>query len=168
MKGKQYFATINLFDGRIAMDVQVQFMAELSQLIDKLSFLSRDQLKIALKGYKPAEVHTIEFIGEHSETNVTAIASALYVTRGAVSKITKRLISRGLIVRYQKPDNQKEVYFKLTAQGQEVFEIHKKFTNYFMQRDEPIFRDSPDAVATTLAFLHQYNAFLDQKITIKK
>lgn len=145
------------------MDIQIQFMAELNQLMNQLSFLSRDQLKKALKGYKPSEVHTLEFIGNNPDANLTKIATELYVTRGAVSKITKRLIDRGLIVRFQKNDNQKEVFFKLTEQGKDIFEIHQKYTNYFMQRDEQLFKDDPDTVAKTVAFLHRYNAFLNQK-----
>ncbi|WP_251946704.1 MarR family transcriptional regulator [Levilactobacillus brevis] len=150
------------------MDTQIQFLAELNQLMDKLSFLSRDQLKVALRGYKAAEVHTIEFIGQHPDTNATTIADALYVTRGAVSKMTKRLIDRGLITRYQKPDNQKETYFQLTQQGQTIFATHERLTRQFMQRDMPVFDENPQEVAATLNFLHEYNQFLDQQVEQQK
>ena len=35
------------------------------------------------------------------------------MTRGAISKITKKLIKKGIIESYQKPDNKKEIYFRL-------------------------------------------------------
>ncbi|WP_225353112.1 MarR family transcriptional regulator [Secundilactobacillus paracollinoides] len=99
------------------MNKQAQFMASMSSLIDKTTLLEHTQLDEQLAGYKPAEVHTIEFIGNHPDANVTIIANAMYVTRGAVSKMTRRLMKNALIERYQKPDNKKEIYFRLTAKA---------------------------------------------------
>ena len=95
------------------MTAQQQFYGELKTLLDKMQLLDQAEMQAKLAGFKPAEVHTIQYIGQHTGANVTAIAAGLYVTRGAVSKMTKRLIRRELIEKYQSPENQKEVYFRL-------------------------------------------------------
>ena len=73
----------------------------------------------ALKGNKPSEVHCIEAIEELNEPNVRRLTEALFMTRGAISKLTKRLEQRGLID-YKNPNNKKEVYFRLTEAGQQI------------------------------------------------
>lgn len=148
------------------MDTQQQFLTSLSTLLDKITLLSKEQLATELKGYKPAEVHTIEYIGQHPQANVTQIATALFVTRGAVSKLTKRLMTRGLIERYQQSDNRKEIYFSLTPRGQKVFDIHARLHQGFQQRDQPVFDQAdPAQLQATLDFLKQYNDHLDAEIT---
>lgn len=147
------------------MDAQQQFRASLTTLLDKITLLSKSQLETQLKGFKPAEVHTIEFIGKHQDVNVTKIADAMFVTRGAVSKLTKRLMARELIERYQKPDNKKEIYFRLTPQGRGVFLTHEQLDKEFQQRDQPVFdQTDPVQLQTVLAFLDRYNQHLDHEI----
>lgn len=48
------------------------------------------------------------------------------MTKSAVSKITAKLLTKGLITRYQLHGNQKEVYFRLSRQGEAVFSIHEQ------------------------------------------
>lgn len=119
----------------------------------------------ALADFKPAEVHTLAFIGSHDGANVTAIATARLETRGGASKMTHRLAVRGLISRYKKSDNKKEVYFKLTPAGQAVFDVHATLDRKFAARDASIFTQTPaDELAIVLAFLQRYNQHLDNEI----
>jgi len=151
--------------GVSAVDSQQQFLSELTALLDKISLLSHDVLSQQLKGYKAAEVHTIEYIKKHPESNASQIATGLYVTRGAVSKMTRRLIDRQLIERYQKAGNRKETYFQLTAIGQQVFEIHERLNRQFEARDQVVFEHaSAQEVSATLQFLQQYNVHLDAEL----
>lgn len=148
------------------MTPQQQFEAQLGTLIDKLTLLSKAQLEAQLKGYKAAEVHTIQYIGDHPTANVTQIAKAQYVTRGAVSKMTQRLMKRDLIQRYQKPDNKKALYFRLTSAGEKVYQIHAQLSRGFQQRDQSVFENvAPAEIQATLAFLEHYNQHLTQEIT---
>ena len=48
-----------------------------------------------------SEIHTIVAIQELEEANVTAIAEKMHMTKGAISKIIKRLSSLGAIETYQ-------------------------------------------------------------------
>lgn len=147
------------------MDAQQQFQTQLSTLLDKLTLLSQSQLETQLAGYKPAEVHTIQYIGQHPEANVTQIAADLFVTRGAVSKLTRRLITRDLITRHQKPGNQKEIYFQLTPSGQAIYAQHEQLDNAFRKRDQPVFDQAdPQQLTAVLDFLTMYNQHLDQQI----
>jgi len=151
------------------MEQQQAFLDSLSTLLDKINWLDHAVLAEQLADFKPAEVHTIAFIGGHQDANVTAIANGLYVTRGAVSKMTRRLITRDLISRYQNPDNQKEVYFRLTSKGEVVRATHARLHQQFNQRDAPVFEQAdPEQLQQTLAFLNAYNQFLDQQISRDK
>ena len=49
----------------------------------------------SLKGYKSSEVHCIEYIAKNADPNVTKLAESFYVTRGAISKMAKKLIKKG-------------------------------------------------------------------------
>ncbi|MDR0434085.1 MAG: MarR family transcriptional regulator [Gracilibacteraceae bacterium] len=73
-----------------------------------------------------AEAHCIDWIGVLDHPNVTKIARLMGVTRGAVSKLSKKLLKQGLIESYQEPDNSKEIYFRLTGKALPVYEEHKK------------------------------------------
>ncbi|HZG80106.1 MAG TPA: MarR family transcriptional regulator [Brevibacillus sp.] len=78
------------------------------------------------KNLSLTELHVIQCIGLGGNANVTAISQKIGVTKSAISKITTKLLNKGLITRYQLQDNQKEVYFRLTEQGEVVFTIHEQ------------------------------------------
>lgn len=80
-----------------------------------------------------AEVHCIDCIGMVDHPNVTKISEKMGLTRGAISKINKRLTRKGLIESYQKPENNKEIYFRLTERGKSVYSQHKKLHDQFRQ-----------------------------------
>lgn len=76
------------------------------------------------------EIHTIHVIGKNSEINLTEIANWLGISKSAVSKVVKKLASKGAIYRYKAPSNKKEVLFGLTESGNKAYfghlEHHKK------------------------------------------
>ena len=72
-----------------------------------------------------AEVHCIDWIGQIESPNVTKVAQKMGVTRGGVSKISKKLQQKNLIESYQRAENNKEIYFRLTELGRLVFEEHE-------------------------------------------
>lgn len=73
-----------------------------------------------------SEVHVIDCIGKNQLPNATFIAEQLDMTKGAISKITAKLLEKGMIKGDRLENNKKEVYYTLTAQGRKVFEIHEK------------------------------------------
>ena len=96
------------------MKKEEQVMMGLRDLLNKMASLNKSKMKDSFDDYKSSEVHCIEYIGRNVDSNVTKLAESFYVTRGAISKLTKKLIKKGIIESYQKPDNKKEIYFSLT------------------------------------------------------
>jgi len=147
------------------MNKQEQVMTEFRELFNKMAWLNKYKMERSLRGYKPSEVHCIDYIGKHTEANVTRLAESLYMTRGAISKITKKLLDRQLIQSYQKQDNKKEIYFKLTEQGESVFAIHDQLHREFQQRDQLVFEQITDEqFDSMLNFIQKYSQHLDQEI----
>ena len=148
------------------MKKEQQVMSALWELFNKLAWLNGYELKKFLQGYKPSEIHCVEFIGNHADSNVTKLADAFNMTRGAISKLSKKLISRGLIEAYQKADNRKEIYFSLTKKGQEIFNTHKKLHDMFDKRDSFVFEQiSSQEYDTIIRFATIYNEHLEKEIS---
>jgi DNA-binding MarR family transcriptional regulator len=148
-----------------AMDQQEQVEMSLRDLLNKMTALNKFKMKDCLKGYQSSEVHCIEYIGSHSDPNVTQMAESFFLTRGAISKMTKKLLQKGLIESYQNPDNRKEIYFKLTEPGQAVYKIHESLHREFQERDKAIFEQiTAEQFEGILRFVELYGRHLDAEI----
>ncbi|AWB46077.1 MarR family transcriptional regulator [Paenibacillus sp. CAA11] len=147
------------------MNKQELVMMEFRDLFNKMVWLNKNKLEDSLKGHKPSEVHCIEYIERNVDPNVTKLAQSLYMTKGAISKLTKRLMEKGLIECYQKPDNKKEVYFRLTEQGKEIYNIHEDLHREFQERDKDIFGQvTEEQFESMLSFMKKYSHHLDAEI----
>lgn len=74
-----------------------------------------------------AEIHTVQAVGHAGETNMTALAKALGVTKGAASQMVTRLAAKGLIERRPSKRSGREVTLALTARGKRGYAAHEKF-----------------------------------------
>jgi len=147
------------------MNKEEQVMNGFRELYNKMVWLNKDKMEEGLKGFKSSEVHCIEYIENNSDSNVTQLAEAFYVTRGAISRMTKKLINKGLIESYQKSENKKEIYFKLTEQGKEIYKIHEELHNEFQQRDKAVFEQVTEAEFDSIInFVEKYSRHLDAEI----
>ena len=118
-----------------------------------------------LKGFKSSEVHCIEYIENNADSNVTQLAEAFYVTRGAISRMTKKLIQKGLVESYQKSENKKEIYFRLTEQGKEIYKIHENLHKEFQERDKAVFEQvTEEEFNSIISFVEKYSRHLDAEI----
>lgn len=106
------------------MDRRQQLVSELMDLCHEITWLNKPILEKTLSDYTLSEIELIEHIALIPYANVTKLAAASYMTRGAISKLTKKLMNKGLIESYQQTDNKKEIYFRLTNKGQQVNQIH--------------------------------------------
>lgn len=86
-----------------------------------------------------SEFHVIDCIGKNRLPNATFISKELNMTKGAISKITTKLLEKDLIKGAQLENNKKETYYTLTIQGKEAFEIHKKVHEIETEKFEKIF-----------------------------
>ncbi|SIR71240.1 MarR family transcriptional regulator [Bacillus velezensis] len=147
------------------MDKKEQLLTDFRDFFNKMVWLNRLKMEESLKGHKPSEVHCIEFIKKIEDANVTKLAESLYMTRGAISKLTKKLINKGLIESYQKPLNKKEIYFRLTEQGKVIYKIHEELHKEFQERDKIVFEQVTDEqFDTMLNFVETYSRHLDSEI----
>lgn len=134
-------------------------------LYNKMDRLNRFKMEDRLKGYKPSEVHCIEYIGKNTDSNVTKLAESFYMTRSAMSKIAKKLMEKGFVESYQKPDNKKEIYFRLTGQGQKIYKEHEKLHKEFQERDKAVYEElSEEQFDSMLRFVERYNRHLDEEM----
>lgn len=147
------------------MNKEEQVIMGFRDLVNKMAWLNKIKMEECLKEYKPSEVHCIEYIGRNVDSNVTKLAEAFYMTRSAISKITKKLIEKGFIESYQKPDNKKEIYFTLTEQGKAINKVHDKLHKEFQDRDRAIFEQvTEEQFDSMLRFLEKYSRHLDAEI----
>ncbi|MFB6589141.1 MarR family transcriptional regulator [Bacillus thuringiensis] len=147
------------------MNKEEQVMNGFRELYNKLVWLNKDKMEEGLKGFKSSEVHCIEYIENNADSNVTQLAEAFYVTRGAISRMTKKLIQKGLVESYQKSENKKEIYFRLTEQGKEIYKIHENLHKEFQERDKAVFEQvTEEGFNSIISFVEKYSRHLDEEI----
>ena len=147
------------------MTKEEQIITSFRSLVNKMASLNKFKMKDRLHGYQSSEVHCIEYIGKSADANVTKLAQTFYVTRGAISKLTKKLMEKGLIESYQKPSNKKEVYFRLSKQGKEIHKIHMNLHKEFQKRDKVVFAQVTEKqFDAMLRFAEMYSNHLDAEI----
>lgn len=147
------------------MNKKEQLIMNFRDLFDKMVWLNKVKMEDSLKGYTPSEVHCIEYIEKNVDSNVTKLAESLYMTRGAISKLTKKLIKKELIKSYQKLDNKKEIYFRLTEQGKVIYKIHEELHKEFQDRDKVVFEQvTEEQFDNMLSFVERYSKHLDTEI----
>lgn len=134
-------------------------------LFNKMVWLNKLKMEDRLKDYTSSEVHCIEYIEKNEDSNVTKLAESFYMTTGAITKLTKKLIQKGLIESYRKPDNKKEIYFKLTDEGKVIYKIHEDLHKEFRERDKVILDQlTEEQFNSMLTFTEKYSKHLDEEI----
>ena len=142
----------------------LDLFAEQLEKQDQLSKLTESDF---LHQFGYSDVHSIDFIGKNVDVNVTKLAQFLKMTRGAASKIVKRLMKQDLIEVYQKEDNKKEKYFRLTKQGQKIYKEHEKRHQLWIKRDTEFFKKySVIEIQYIKEFMKDYNQYLSEQIDI--
>jgi len=81
-----------------------------------------------------SEIHTLCVIGDMPGIKITDLSVRLGVTKGAISKITKKMEEKELIERYQEPGNDKEVLLKLTPKGKIAYLGHEEYHEKALER----------------------------------
>ncbi len=95
------------------MDNINSIMEGFKEIYEKEEILGKIAFRGEYEKYGVSEIHCIDFIGKIENPNVTKISENMNMTRGAISKICKKLLNNKLIDKYKKPENDKEIYFKI-------------------------------------------------------
>jgi len=75
----------------------------------------------------PAEVHTLQCVGDHPGLNITELARRQGVTKGAASQMVKKLELKGLLSKAAQRGNEKDAVLALTRTGALARDGHNRF-----------------------------------------
>jgi DNA-binding MarR family transcriptional regulator len=109
----------------------------------------------------PSEIHTLCVIGTIPGNNITSLAVRLGITKGAVSKIAKKLADKGLVEKYRKSQNEKETLLRLTPQGRKAYLNHEKYHNKAFSR---IIRETEGMNGEQAVFLLRFLGMMEEAI----
>lgn len=87
--------------------------------------------KVSVVGY-----HILDLLSDNSELTGIRIAQKLGVTRGGVTRAARKMKNEGLIDAVQHKDNKKNIYYRITKNGQHLVEWHTKMYVELYQRLE--------------------------------
>lgn len=142
-----------------------QLLKEIALMLERQDMLSALTESQCLDEYGYSETHCIDFIGRLELPNVTKIAEHMRMTRGAISKMTKKLLAKGLIEKYTLETNKKEIYFRLTEAGKVLFDEHDKRHKRWEKRDMEFLERYPlEKVETVSTFMKEFNEYLESQI----
>ncbi len=139
-----------------------------AEYLEKQDILSKLTEHERLYAYGYSEIHTIAAVGDLKDPNVTSIARRMKMTKGAVSKIIKRLLSAQVIEAYQLADNRQKIFYSLTEKGKFLYDEHKKRHELWIQRDKGFLSGfSEEQLQCVSAFMAEFNAYLEEQIAEK-
>ncbi|HBJ2608935.1 MarR family transcriptional regulator [Clostridium botulinum] len=78
-----------------------------------------------IKGISLSEFHVIECIGKNNMSNNIFIAKELNMTKGGISKINSKLLSKDIIKADKIENDKREIYYSLTEKGIALFKLHE-------------------------------------------
>ena len=91
-----------------------------------------------------SEMAFLDVLHREGGANVSTISRHLGLTKGAITQSSQKLMQKGLVEGYSRPDNKKEKYFRLTELGARAREGHQRYhddanqrlCDYFSELDE--------------------------------
>lgn len=102
-------------------------MTSFIKVVNKYNSLEKIPVRYGVKqNLYHSERHMVDHIGDHIGMNVSELADAAGVTKGAMSQVLKKLEAKEVSRRYKKSTNEKEVFVELTKLGKGIYEEHKK------------------------------------------
>ena len=144
----------------------MNLLNQFAEFLEKQDMLSKLTENEKLHSYGYSEIHVIAAIGDLEEPNVTALAKTLRLTKGAVSKITKRLISSNVIEAYTIPDNRQKIFYRLLEKGRFLYEEHEKRHKLWLERDRQFLSQFTELQLEEFSkFMSSYNGYLEEQIS---
>ncbi|MDQ0724230.1 DNA-binding MarR family transcriptional regulator [Paenibacillus sp. W4I10] len=123
-------------------DIQIKFQAEDDEEKEWLLKNSpNSEVQELVQEMTVTMLHVLDAIGTLEPVNGITISKQFGFSKGTVSKITKRLVQKNIILPEYLPDNKKEVLFRMTELGQGIYRLHQAMhqqidlgANRFLQR----------------------------------
>lgn len=139
------------------LDLLIQFL-ETEKLFEKNH---KSQTGTLFEEFSISEMHCVDFVFKTELPNVTKLSEKMNITKGGVSKIIKKLIEKNAIESFSVDTNKKEIYYKLTNKGKEVFKLHKNIHEKWCEINLEFFKNcSKEEIKYTILFLEKYIQYL--------
>jgi len=111
-------------------------------------------------------LRVLDAIGRLEPVNGITISKQFRIPKGSVSKATRRLIAKKMIKTEFLPNNKKEILFRTTPLGKELFQAHRAFDDQ-MEKGfiQFLHRYEEDDLRFIVSVLHDFTeaSFLDQE-----
>jgi DNA-binding MarR family transcriptional regulator len=109
-----------------------------------------------------SERHMLDKIGDNPDMNVTDLALTVGVTKGAISQMVRKLEDKGVVRRYKRNTNDKEVFIELTKAGRDIYQKHKEVNEETMRPLHEELKKYPDEKVEFLVTMFKwFDGFLD-------
>jgi len=145
---------------KASKDIAELFM----RMVNKYNALEKIPARHGTKhGLYHSERHMLDKIADNTGMNVTELAAAAGVTKGAISQLVSKLEKKGIARRYKKSTNDKEVFLELTKSGQEVHKRHKEINEQtILLINEELSKHADEKVEFLLHIFTWFDDYLDQ------
>lgn len=146
------------------MQEDYDLFQSLWNLTNKKRELDEYLVKSLMPSFSVTEIYVIEILGV-AAAKITTVAEKLYMTRGAISKLAKKMSDSGLITLYKQEKNRKEIYMKLTQSGEAAYKRHRIIRDSFTEISQMVYmKRTREQIEAIIKFVDEYNASLDDQI----
>lgn len=115
-----------------------------------------------------SEIHLIDVTGRFQDANLSAIASHLGVTKGAVTQMVQKLEQKGYLIRIKGNENKKTVYLHLTDKGKKAYLWHKDLHDRLNAEFQEDISGIPDhQIQATIDILKNYERILARSLEMR-
>ena len=102
------------------------------------------------------QFHIIELIDKNDKINNKFLAKELNLSKPAVTKSIKKLLSKNLVVELNNEENKREIYYKLTKEGEKLSFIHDELHKQAVKKYEEVLKVFDDKeMETIIEFLQR-------------
>ncbi len=130
------------------------------QALEKMPACSGDRY-----GLHHSERHMLDLVGGSPDINMTEFARAAGVTKGAVSQVVRRLEAKGMVRRYKRGGNDKEVFIEPTRAGWDAYQRHQQKNEQTLLPLMAELKSCPDdKIAFLIHMLSWINGYLEESV----
>ena len=142
-------------------DALIQSLLSIASDMD-MEFKNQDG---TLKNFTVNEMHCIDCIGKIENPNVTKLAYALHLTRGGISRLIRKLVTKGAVKIYTSQNNKKEIYYRLTTLGKDIYVAHEHLHRMCHKQDAKFLKQfNKEELENGINFIKNYIAHFKQQI----